>query len=81
MVTITPKKIQYVIGSKGKPTGVLVDLKTWEGILGALEEADDIAVAREALAKLDAAGGNPEKAGFIPWKKARAELERRDAKK
>jgi hypothetical protein len=81
MVTIAPKKIQYVIGSKGKPTGVLVDLKTWEGILGALEEADDIAIAREALAKLDAAGGNPEKAGFIPWEKARAELERMDAQK
>lgn len=81
MVMIAPKKIQYVIGSKGKATGVLVDLKTWEGILDALEEADDIAIAREVLAKLDAAGGNPEKAGFIPWEKARAELERLDAKK
>jgi hypothetical protein len=81
MVTIAPKKIQYIIGSKGKPTGVLVDLKTWKGILDALEEVDDIAVAREALAKLDAAGGNPEKAGFIPWEKFRAELKRLDAKK
>jgi len=81
MVTITPKKIQYVIGPKGKPTGVLVDLKTWEGILEALEEAEDIAIARDALAKLDAAGGDPEKAGFIPWEKARNELERQDAKK
>ena len=81
MVSIAPKKIQYVIGSKGKPTGVLVDLKTWEGILDALEEVDDIAVAREALAKLDAADGNPEKAGFIPWEKSRAELKKLDAKK
>ena len=81
MVTIAPKKIQYVIGSKGKPTGVLLDLKTWESILDALEEADDIVLAREALAKLDAAGGNPEKAGFIPWEKARADLKRQDAKK
>jgi PHD/YefM family antitoxin component YafN of YafNO toxin-antitoxin module len=81
MVTITPKKIQYVIGSKGKPTGVLVDLKTWEAILEALEEADDIALAREALAKLDAAGGISEKAGFIPWGKARIDLESQDAKK
>jgi hypothetical protein len=53
----------------------------WESILDALEEADDISVAREALAKLDAAGGNPEKAGFIPWEKARTELARQDAKK
>jgi hypothetical protein len=79
MVTITPKQIQYVIGSKGKPIGVLLDLKTWESIMEALEEADDIAVAREALAKLDAAGGIPEKAGFIPWEKSRTEIERRDA--
>ena len=81
MVTIAPKKIQYVIGPKGKPTGVLVDLKTWESILDALEEADDIAVAREALVKLDAAGGIPEKAGFVSWEKARSELSRQDAKK
>lgn len=81
MVTFAPNKIQYVIGSKGKPTGVLVDLKTWEGILDALEEADDIAIAREALAKLNTARGNPEKAGFVPWEKARAQLERQDAKK
>ena len=72
MVTITPKKIQYVIGSKGKPTGVLVDLKTWESIIDALEEADDVSIAREALEKLDAAGGNPEKAGFISWERARS---------
>ena len=58
-----------------------MDLKTWEGILEALEEAEDIAIARDALAKLDAAGGDPEKAGFIPWEKARNELERQDAKK
>jgi hypothetical protein len=81
MVTIAPKKIQYLIGSNGKPSGVLVDLKTWEGILEALEEADDISLARETLTKLDAAGGSPEKAGFIPWEKARADLERQDAKK
>jgi len=81
MVTIAPKSIQYVIGPKGKPTSVLVDLKTWEGILDALEEADDIAIARDALAKLDAAGGSPQKAGFISWEKVRAEVERADVKK
>jgi hypothetical protein len=81
MGTITPKKIQYVIGSKGKPTGVLVDFKTWESILNTMEEADDISIAREALSALDMAGGNLEKAGFIPWEKARAALEIRDAKK
>ena len=81
MVTISPKKIQYVIGSKGKPTGVLVDLKTWKGIMDALEEADDIVLAREALAKLDSAGGNPEKAGFISWQKVRTELAGQDDKK
>ncbi|MDL1912474.1 type II toxin-antitoxin system Phd/YefM family antitoxin [Chloroflexi bacterium CFX6] len=81
MVTLTEKNVQLVVGRKGKPTGVLVDLKTWEKILEALEDAEDIEIAREALAEIDAAGGDLEKAGYIPWSKVRAELEKMDDKK
>jgi hypothetical protein len=35
-------------------------------------------LVKEALAVLDAVGGDQEKAGFISWEKARAELERVD---
>ena len=81
MVDLTEKNVQFVIGKKGKPTGVLVDMETWEKIIEALEDAEDIEIARQALAEIDAAGGDLEKAGYIPWHKARAELEKMDAKK
>jgi hypothetical protein len=70
--------IQFVIGAEGKPTAVLVDISMWEQILDALEDAEDVALVKEALASLDAAGGDLEKAGFVPWEKAKAELERVD---
>ena len=70
--------IQFVIGAEGKPTAVLIDISTWEQILDALEDAEDVALVKEALAILDAAGGDPEKAGFISWVNAKAELERVD---
>jgi PHD/YefM family antitoxin component YafN of YafNO toxin-antitoxin module len=66
--------IQYVIGAEGKPTAVLVDISTWEHILDALEDAEDIALVREALSALDAVGGDFEIASFIAWEKAKAKL-------
>ncbi len=81
MVMLTDKNVQFVVGEKGKPTGVLVNLKTWKKIIEALEDAEDIEIARHALAEIDAAGGSLEKAGYIPWSKARAEWEKPDAKK
>jgi hypothetical protein len=68
------QNIQFVVGAEGKPTAVLVDIATWEHILDALEDAEDIPLVREALAALDAVGGDPHKAGFISWDEARAEL-------
>lgn len=66
--------IQIVVGAEGKPTAVIVDITTWERILVALEDVEDISLAKEALTALDAAGGDPDKAGFISWEKAKAEL-------
>jgi PHD/YefM family antitoxin component YafN of YafNO toxin-antitoxin module len=70
--------IKFVVGAEGKPTAVLVDISTWEHILDALEDAEDVALVKEILAALDAASGDLEKAGFISWEKAKAELERVD---
>jgi PHD/YefM family antitoxin component YafN of YafNO toxin-antitoxin module len=81
MVVLSEKNVQIVIGKKGKPTGVLIDMATWEQIIEALEEAEVIEIARKALAELDKVGGDLEKAGYIPWSKARSELEKLSAKK
>jgi len=69
------KDIQFVIGAEGKPTAVLLDIVIWERIIQALEDAEDVALAKEVLAVLDAAGGDPEKAGFISWERAKLDLE------
>ncbi len=71
-------KVQYVVGAGGKPTAVIIDIETWEQIISALEDSEDIDIAREALAKFDEAGGDLKKAGYIPWEKAREELEKED---
>jgi hypothetical protein len=67
--------IQFVIGAEGKPTAVLVDITFWEHILEALEDAQDVGLAKETLAALDAAGGDVGKAGLIEWQTARAKLD------
>jgi aspartate/tyrosine/aromatic aminotransferase len=73
-VALTTNRVQFVVGSGGKPTGVLLDMPTWEHIVESLEDAEDMAVVREALAGLKAVGGDRAKAGFRPWAEVRAEL-------
>jgi predicted DNA-binding protein len=81
MVTVAPENIQYVFDPKGKTKSVIVDIKVWRNILEALEEAEDIAIAKEALGRLDAAGGDYKKAGFISLDEALAEMEQPHAQK
>ncbi len=81
MVTIAPEKLKIVPDAKGKPVGVLVDMQTWEDIMEALELADDLPTIREALRKLRTADGDPLKAGFIPWSKAKTRGKKTHAKK
>jgi len=53
-----------VVGTDGKPTAVQVNIQAWRQIIAALEDAEDVAMARAAMAELEAAGGDPEKAGW-----------------
>ena len=69
------QEVQFVIGAEGKPTAVLLDIATWERILEAFEDAEDVALTKRALAELDAAGGDAEQAGYLPWEQLRAQLE------
>jgi len=57
--------IRFLVGTDGKATAVQVDLEVWRQIVAALEDAEDVAVARAALAELTAAGGDPDKAGWL----------------
>lgn len=69
------ENIQYVVGAEGKPTAVIVDIRTWERILETLEDASDVALARDMLAAIDAAGGDLYQAGFVSWHSIRDHAE------
>jgi hypothetical protein len=57
--------VRFVVGSDGRPMAVQVDMSLWQQIVDALEDAEDIALARAALDELAAAGGDPNKAGWV----------------
>ena len=62
--------LRFVVGTDGRPTAIQMDIETWrKGVLThivkALEDAEDLNLAREALAELKAAGGDPDKAGWL----------------
>jgi hypothetical protein len=57
--------LQFVVRADGRSTAVQIDIKMWYKIVEALEDAEDVSLAREALAELEAAGGDPDKAGWL----------------
>ena len=56
--------LRFVVGTDGKPTAIQMDIETWRKIVDALEDAEDVGVTRQAVAELEAAGGDPKKAGW-----------------
>ena len=62
---LAQETIHVLVDVQGRPTAVQIDWETWQRIVDALEDAEDIGLARAALAELEAAGGNPEKAGWL----------------
>lgn len=59
---------------RGKRVAVL-SAEDWEALIEWLETLEDSQVVREALAQLHDAGGDPEKAGWLPWDKVAGELD------
>ena len=56
--------LQFVLRTD-KPTAVQIDIETWYKIVEVLEDAEDVSLARKALAKLETAGRNPDEAGRL----------------
>ena len=67
------QSVQYV-SAKGKRFAI-VDMDDWEALLEWLETVEDIQIAREAYAELEAANGSRQKAGWLDWNDVRQELE------
>jgi PHD/YefM family antitoxin component YafN of YafNO toxin-antitoxin module len=53
---------------------VVVDAEDWEALLEWLETIEDIQAFQESQAQLDAAGGDPERAGWLRWEDVRDDL-------
>ncbi len=66
------QSVQYVT-VKGKRFAV-VSADDWEAMIEWLETLEDIQTARDALKELKAAGGDPDKAGWLRWEDVRDEL-------
>jgi hypothetical protein len=66
---LAQETIHVLVDVQGRPTAVQIDWETWQRIVDALEDAEDIGLARAALAELEAAG-SPEKAGWLRLEEA-----------
>jgi hypothetical protein len=61
------------ISIKGEQFALITPEK-WKALLEWIETLEDIEIARRALEELKAAGGDPEKAGWLKWEEIREEL-------
>jgi hypothetical protein len=57
--------LPFVVRADGRPTAIQIDIETWRKIIKTLEDAEDVSLVRKALAKLGAASGHPDKAGWL----------------
>jgi hypothetical protein len=73
--------IRFVVGADGQPSAVQVDIGLWQKIIEALEDVEDIEIAREALAELNAVGGEAAKAGWVDLEDVIEQWQRDDAVK
>ncbi len=52
----------------------VVGLDDWETLIDWLETLEDVEIAREAYDRLDAAGGDRERAGWLKWDEIKDDL-------
>ncbi len=59
------QSVQFVI-AQGKRFAVISE-DDWEALIEWLETLEDTHIARQAIAALEAAGGNRQRAGWMEW--------------
>jgi len=60
------EQVEFMIDGRGRTKGVFLPLVTWQAVLEALEDAQDLAVAKEYLTRRTRAR-SPEEMGFLRW--------------
>ena len=61
------KSAQYVVDHNGHQTAVLLPMQSWQSLLDWIDNMADTHLAADALTALQAAGGRPERAGWLAW--------------
>ena len=64
------ENVRFVVNSRGQKAAVQLDLKTWNALLGYLEEMEDRTLVKENIGRLVE---GPEKSKAIPWNEATEE--------
>ncbi|MEW5989031.1 MAG: hypothetical protein AB1791_20590 [Chloroflexota bacterium] len=59
------QSVQFVT-AKNKRFAVL-NAEDWEALIEWLESVEDLQIARQAFAELEAAGGDRQRAGWVEW--------------
>ena len=67
------QSVQYV--TVGKERFAVIDVKDWESLIEWLETLEDVQIAKEAFADLNAVGGDRGRAGWMRWDDVKEELE------
>lgn len=67
------QSVQFVT-VKGKRLAIL-DADNWEMLIEWLENLEDIKIAKEAFAELEAVGGDRSRVGWLKWDDVEGELE------
>ena len=61
------KSAQYVVDHNNHQTAVLLPMQSWQSLLDWIDNMADTHLAADALTALQAAGGRPERAGWLAW--------------
>jgi hypothetical protein len=66
------QSVQFVT-AKGKRLAIL-GAEDWEALIEWLETLEDLQIARQAFAELEAAGGDRKRAGWLEWKSVAGDI-------
>ena len=67
------QSVQYV--TVGGQRFAIINAEDWEALIEWLETIEDVQAAKQAVAELQAAGGDRERAGWLRWDEVKEEIE------
>jgi hypothetical protein len=75
LAVVMRKSIHYIVDAEGHPSAAVVDIALWKRLLAWMEDQQDVSEARAALAELETAGNDAERAGWLRWDDVRGDLD------